>query len=136
MEASYNAYNDYAALQAAIAARQAALKDNPEAKELLDSLAKLQKSVIDVGEGFEDGPGIGPRNRDISRYLVMIESADMRPAASAQTAVQQACAGLQKNLETWEKLNAENVAALGKQLERFHTAVLPTARPVAALKCD
>ena len=136
MEASYNAYNDYAALQAAIAARQAALKDNPEAKELLDSLAKLQKSVIDVGEGFEDGPGIGPRNRDISRYLVMIESADMRPAASAQTAVQQACAGLRKNLETWEKLNAENVTALGKQLERFHTAVLPTARPVAALKCD
>jgi photosystem II stability/assembly factor-like uncharacterized protein len=136
MEASFNAYNDYVALQSAITVRQTALKDNPQAKELLDALAKLQKSANDVGEGAGETQGIGPMNRDISRYLVMVESADMLPAASAEKAAHEACVGLQKNLETWRKLNAEDVPVLNKQLENFHSATLPLAKLPQPLACN
>jgi hypothetical protein len=75
-------------------------------------------------------------NRDISRYFVMVESADMKPAASAQQAVHQACIALQKNLETWRKLNEENIPATNKQLEVFHSAALPIARLAQPFSCN
>jgi photosystem II stability/assembly factor-like uncharacterized protein len=133
MEASYNTYNEYAALQTAIVLRQTSLKDNAQAKDLLDALAKLQKTATEMAEGSGEAPGIGPMNRDLSRYLVMIESADMRPAASAQKASQETCVALQKNLAIWLKLNDENIPEVNKQLETFHLAGLPLARPKAAL---
>jgi len=136
MEASYDTYNEYAALQTAIVLRQTSLKDNAQAKDLLDALAKLQKTATDVAEGSGEAPGIGPMNRDLSRYLVMIESADMRPAASGQKASQETCIALQKNLAIWLKLNDENIPAVNKQLETFHLAGLPLARPKPALTCQ
>ena len=136
MEASYNAYNEYAALQTAIVLRQTSLKDNAQAKDLLDALAKLQKMATDVAEGSGEAPGIGPINRDLSRYLVMIESADMRPAASGQKASQETCVALEKNLAIWLKLNDENIPAANKQLETFHLAGLPLAGRKPALTCQ
>jgi photosystem II stability/assembly factor-like uncharacterized protein len=136
MEASYNTYNEYAALQTAIVLRQTSLKDNAQAKDLLDALAKLQKTATDVAEGSGEASGIGPMNRDLSRYLVMIESADMRPAASGQKASRETCVALQKNLAIWLKLNDENIPAVNKQLEIFHLASLPLARPKPALTCQ
>ncbi|HVH50018.1 MAG TPA: hypothetical protein VM781_00005, partial [Candidatus Bathyarchaeia archaeon] len=120
MEASYNAYNEYSALQTAIAARQAALKDDAKAKEVLDGLIKLQKASNDVLEGSGEAPGIGPINRDISRYFIMIESADMRPAASAQKVFRETCESLQKHLATWRQINEENIPAVNKQLQEMH----------------
>jgi photosystem II stability/assembly factor-like uncharacterized protein len=136
MEASYNTYNEYAALQTAIVLRQTSLKDNAQAKDLLDALAKLQKTATDVAEGSGEAPGIGPMNRDLSRYLVMIESADMRPAASGQKASQETCVALQKNLAIWLMLNDENVPAVNRQLGTFHLAALPLARAKPALTCQ
>jgi hypothetical protein len=136
MEASYNAYNDYSALQPAIAAQQAALKDKPQAKELLEELAKLQKAANDVAEGAHEAPGIGPINRDISRYFVMIESADMRPAASAQKVFREMCEALQKNLATWRQINEQNIPAANKQLQDIHLALLPVAGRSPNLACE
>jgi photosystem II stability/assembly factor-like uncharacterized protein len=136
MEASYHAYNDYAALQSAITSRVTALKDNAQAKESLEALAKLQKSANAVGEGAGDAPGIGPMNRDISRYFVMVESADIRPAASARKAAGEMCVGLQKNLETWRKLNQEEVVATNKLLGTTHLENLPISNLKQTLACE
>ncbi len=136
METSYNAYNEYSALQTAIALQQAALKDNPHAKEVLEALTKLQKAASDVAEGKREAPGIGPMNRDISRYFVMIESADARPAASAQRVSHEACLTLQKHLATWRQINEENIPAVNKQLQDIHLSPLPTAGRTPNLVCE
>jgi hypothetical protein len=136
MEASFNAYNEYAALQSAITLRQTSLKDNPQAKDLLEALAKLEKNATSAGEGSTKAPGIGPMNRDISRYFVMVESADMKPAASAQRVTHDACVALRKNLDTWQQINAETIPALNKQLETFHLADLPVATRKQPLACE
>jgi hypothetical protein len=127
MAASYNAYNEFDSLRIAITQRQAALKDNPQAKDRLDVLAKLQKSATEIGEGSDTAPGVGPMNRDISRYFVMVESADIKPGASAHQAASQACVALQKNLDAWRKLNQEDLAVVNKQLESAKLAALPAA---------
>ena len=136
MEASYKAYNDFAALQSQIALRQAALKDKPEAKELLDELAKIQKSANDLGEGSAESPGMGPMNRDLSRYFVMVESADLRPVASAQKVSHESCVGLQKRLALWQKLNDDDVPALNRKLEAAHLGTLPMPAAKQPLSCD
>jgi hypothetical protein len=136
MEASYNAYNEYSALQTAIALQQTALKDNPHAKDVLDALTKLQKAASDATEGNREAPGIGPMNRDISRYFVMIESADIRPAASAQKVSHEACLELQKHLATWRQINEENIPAVNKQLLDVHLSPLPTAGRTSNLACE
>jgi len=135
MEASYKAYNDFAALQSEIALRQTSLKDKSEAKELPNELAKLQQSANDLGEGSNEAPGIGPMNRDLSRYFVMVESADIRPVASARSVSHEACLGLQKRLALWQKLNAENIPALNKKLEAMHLAKLPVEAGDKVLSC-
>jgi hypothetical protein len=66
-------------------------------------------------------------NRDISRYFVMVESADIKPGASAHQAASQACVALQKNLDAWRKLNQEDLAVVTKQLESAKLAALPAA---------
>jgi photosystem II stability/assembly factor-like uncharacterized protein len=136
MAASYNAYNEYSALQAAILLQQAAVKDHPQAQDLLEALAKLQKTASDVAEGGPEAPGIGPMNRDISRYFVMIESADMRPAASAEKASHEACVALQKNLATWRQINEENIPAVNKRLQELHLGPMPLAAPAASFACE
>ena len=75
-------------------------------------------------------------NRDLSRYFVMIESADMRPAASAQKASHDACAALQKNLAAWRKINEESIPAVNNQLQEIHLSPLPLAGRVPNLACE
>jgi hypothetical protein len=135
MEVSFNVYNEYHALQAAIALRQTTLKDNAQAKDLLEALAKLQKAATEVAEGSGEAPGIGPMNRDFSRYLVMIESADMRPPASGQSASHETCVALQKQLAIWQQLKDENISAINKQLQTLHLADLPVASRRSAVAC-
>jgi photosystem II stability/assembly factor-like uncharacterized protein len=127
MSASYSAYNQYAALKAAIDSKLEDLKDQARAKQIVDLLAKLRKAASDLAEGTEGTTGIGPANRDISRYLIMVESADIKPVRSAQEAARASCAALEKDLTAWWKLNENEVPAASKQLEIAHFVGLPVA---------
>ena len=136
MSASYTSYNDYAALEAAMNDRQTALAGKDQAKGAVEALEKLQKSALVIGEGSDESGGIGPANRDLSRFLVMIESADLKPAVSARKAALDSCTALQKSLLAWEKLNAEEVPATNKVLENAQVAGLPVASTRPALSCS
>jgi photosystem II stability/assembly factor-like uncharacterized protein len=137
MAASYNGYNDYAKLAAAIDDRLQKLKDNSSAKDLAEALTKLRAAAAAVGEGKDDAPGIGPMNRDISRYFVMVESADLRPVESAHAAAKVACQKIQQGITTWQKLNAEDIPALNKLLLAAHLELLPVANGARnALVCS
>jgi hypothetical protein len=136
MQVSYRAYNEIAALQNAIVLRQTSLKDNAQGKELLEALAKVQKSASEMAEGSELDPGIGPMNRDLSRYLVMVESADMRPAESAHKVSSEACEGLKKKLAAWDSLNAADVVGMNPLLTAIHLAELPVAHSQVRFACD
>jgi len=136
MSVSYTTYNNYAALQSAIHERKSASTGKDQAKALAESLQSLEKSAMNIAEGSDDTPGIGPINRDLSRYLVMIESADLRPAASAHQAVQKACYALQTNLHAWQKLNSEDVSAVSKLLESVPLPALPVAPKGPELTCS
>jgi photosystem II stability/assembly factor-like uncharacterized protein len=136
MSASYKMFNDATALHAEVSARQKSLAGNAQAKDTLDALGALEKQIAEVTEGAEEKPGAGPVNRDLTRYFIMIETADVRPPDSAAAAVKDSCKALQKDSGQWRKLNAEVVPALNKQLELSKLNALPvTANQMAALVC-
>jgi photosystem II stability/assembly factor-like uncharacterized protein len=136
LAASYKMFNDATALHAEVSARQKSLAGNAQAKDTLEALGALEKQIVEVIEGSEEKPGAGPVNRDLTRYFIMIETADVRPPDSAAAAVKDSCKALQKDSEQWRKLNAEVVPALNKQLELLKLNALPvTANQMAAVVC-
>lgn len=136
MAASFNMFNDATALHAEVSARQKSLAGNAQAKDTLDALAALEKQIAEVTEGVDERPGAGPVNRDLTRYFIMIETADIRPPDSATAAIKASCQALQKDSEQWKKLSAEAVPALNKQMELQKLKALPvTAYPAATLAC-
>jgi photosystem II stability/assembly factor-like uncharacterized protein len=136
MAASYNAYREYEVLQKAIAERQASLKGNEQARVLTETLTKLDKGATDIAEGSGEASGIGPLNRDLSRYFTMVESADIRPPTSARQASHESCATLEKKLREWRALNQDLVPAVNQLLEGAHLAALPSASGGTTLVCE
>jgi hypothetical protein len=98
MAASYEAFQQVAALRKAIG-------ENKEA------VAALGKKLDDIDQGTHTRLGFGPINRDLARLASSVQSADMRPADTARTAVDEKCKSLDAALAKWSELNQKDLAA-------------------------
>ncbi|HEX8872468.1 MAG TPA: hypothetical protein VF758_06865, partial [Candidatus Acidoferrum sp.] len=85
-------------------------------KELSDALAEVAKQVQALESSSDANPGFGTVNRNLARYLQMVESADAAPASSARDAVKVACEEYAKSLTSLNKLVTETIPALNKLL--------------------
>jgi photosystem II stability/assembly factor-like uncharacterized protein len=136
MATSYNSYNRAASLRAALAAGLKGLPEDPRAKEAAGAAAALDKELAEIMEGTQDVAGFGSVNRDLARYLTMVESGDVRPTESARGVVAESCESLAKALVRWGRVNAEAVPALNALLTRHKLAPLPAeATGAADLAC-
>lgn len=127
METSYRTYNEAASLQNLLAERQKSLVANAQAKDATDASAALFKELEEIKEGTNATAGVGTVNRDLARYLTMIESGDIRPAESARNAARASCEALRDDLLRWQKVNALSLPALNKLLKQYNLAALPAA---------
>src|ERR1051325_5400449 len=87
MNTSYRSYAEVRSLRTAVAAAQKVVSTNADAKEILGMLATLEKELVEIQGGTPTAGGFGSVNRELARVVSMIQSADMRPAASAQQTV-------------------------------------------------
>jgi hypothetical protein len=132
MASSYKSFYDIAALTNALAERR---KSKPNVKELTDAIAALEKQLTEISNGTEALPGFGLVNRDLARYLIMIESGDMRPAQSARRNAAAACEALRTNLARWRIVNSDKLPALNKLLMQNNLDALPMVQPPADPLC-
>jgi len=132
MASSYKSFYDLAALTKALAERG---KSKPDIKELTDAITVLEKQIAELADGTATAPGFGLINRDLGRYLTMIESADMRPAQSARANANLACEALRTNLARWRLVNSEKLPALNKLLRQNNLDVVPVIQPPADPLC-
>ncbi len=82
MKSSYEAYYQVAGLRKIFAERKDALSHS-NSKKAKDALAAFEKKIDAIDKGTRSAPGFGPVNRDLTRLIFSVESADMRPANSA-----------------------------------------------------
>jgi photosystem II stability/assembly factor-like uncharacterized protein len=127
MDGTAGAYDEVAALGKALADRKKTLASASPSKEATDALAELEKQLSALESGSEEARGFGVLNRDIARYLTMIDSADLRPTESARAAASAACQAYKKDVGLWNKVNAESVPALNKYLEQYKLSPISVA---------
>jgi hypothetical protein len=129
MEDTAHAFQAVIALHAEFDVRKKAIPANPP-KELADALADMEKEFHALEDGNAEAPGFGILNRDFGHELVMVQSADLKPAESAYDAVNSGCNSITKNILAWNKLNVETVPTLNKLLKDQKVEAIQAA-PVA-----
>ena len=134
MKASSDAFYQVAGLRKALTERTNALKQS-ESKETKDAIADFEKKIDAIDDGTKRAPGFGPVNRDLARLIFSVESADMRPADTVQSAAQQSCEALDKDLANWRQLNEQDLAAFNAILTANKQAPLPILAGIGSTGC-
>jgi photosystem II stability/assembly factor-like uncharacterized protein len=135
MNSSFQIYNQIASLRMALNDRQTKLATIASPATANDSLGILrqlvtaEKSLLpQLAEGTTDHPGFGAINRDLARYVSMIQSGDSGPAKSAVGSVSVLCKALAGNLQTWREINETKLPQLNNELRKQKlTEVTPFA---------
>jgi photosystem II stability/assembly factor-like uncharacterized protein len=118
MNSSYRSYNDVRTFRAALAVAQKALAENSLAKEASDAAQALDKELSELQDGTNTAPGFGSVNRDVARFVTMIQSGDIRPAKSIIENATPSCVALQYDLARLREINAEPLPALNSLLKQ------------------
>lgn len=134
MKVSSDAYYQVAALRKALDERKDALKHSGT-KEVKDEMAAFEKKLDSIEQGTKAAPGFGPVNRDLSRLIFSVENADMRPADTVQSAVQQSCEALDKDLASWQQLNEQDIGAFNRVLAANQQPALAPVTGIGAAGC-
>lgn len=101
MKTSFFSYQMISAMRKTIAERQ-----NSDPAQA-DEFKKIDKQLSDLQEGTTDAPGFGSVNRDLARYVTMIQGGDVRPPQSAVESVTNACKALKDDLTRWRNILAD-----------------------------
>ncbi len=134
MKVSADAFYQVAGLRKALSQRTDALK-RAETKETKDAVTDFEKKIDAIDKGTKRAPGFGPVNRDLTRLIFSVESADMRPSDTVQSAVQQVCDALGKDLANWQQLNGKDLAAFNAVLAANKQAPLPILTGIGSAGC-
>lgn len=94
MNISYAAYNSISHMRPIFAESKKKITD----KAMLDWIGNAEKELAELQEGTSEAPGFGAINRDITRFVSMIQSADRRPAKSIIENATPSCIALKNDL--------------------------------------
>ena len=134
MKASSDAFYQVTGLRKALTERTDSLKKS-ESKEMKEKVAAFEEKLDSIDTGTKSAPGFGPVNRDLARTLFSVESADMRPADTVQSAVQQSCEALDKDLANWQQFNEHDLAAFNAVLIEKKQAPVPILTGIDRTGC-
>jgi photosystem II stability/assembly factor-like uncharacterized protein len=115
MDASADFFNSLSPLQSQLADRKKALPAGAP-KELSDAIQDAQKQIDGLESGIGQALGFGTLNRNLGRYLVMLQGGDIAPTESSRKAFQLSCDAFANNVTATKKLAAETVPALNQLL--------------------
>jgi hypothetical protein len=120
MNISYRAYNDVAKLRGTLDDLRRSGKF-----ESIEVLVALDKNLGELQDGSNENPGLGAINRDITRFVTMVQSGDARPAKSIIESVGPFCVALRNNLAHLKALNQDKLASLNTMLSHSKLALVP-----------
>jgi len=106
-------FSGLASLEAQVAQQIKSLRPTAP-KELAASLEEAQKGIDEIENGSEEAPGFGILNRNLGRYLVMVQGGDIAPTESVQTAYRSACEAYAKDATGAHKLTTDILPVLNK----------------------
>jgi len=130
MESSASLFESVSQLQKQVDERSKSLTGDPP-KELSDALADLAKQLNELESGTAMASGFGLLNRDLGRYLEMVQAGDIAPTESAKQAYARSCEAYKKDVAALGKLGTETVPAVNKLLAPRNVAPLTVGAPAS-----
>ncbi len=130
LDATFGAFHQTLPLREALEERKKA-NVPPDVKDMIDA---LEKKLDAASKGTKTAPGLGPVNRDLARMALNAQSADVRPADTVRTVVEDRCKTLDVDLSLWRDLNARDIPALNVKLQAANLSPLPVVQ-VSASSC-
>ncbi|HEV8140501.1 MAG TPA: hypothetical protein VGP81_12070 [Pyrinomonadaceae bacterium] len=131
MNISFQSYNDIAKVRA----RLNELKTSPT-RTVSDAATAFDNDLEKLQNGTTAAPGFGTINRDLSRYVTMVQSGDMRPASSVVQIALPPCKALADDLQRWRRINEDKIPQLNQELLNNKLPALPVVvvrkQPVCA----
>ena len=128
MNLSYGVYHEVGSLRAALDAATKKLPGNSQ-------IVTLAKELDEIQNGTNAALGFGFVNRDLARFVTMVQSGDMRPAKSAVENSGVACSALKNDLARWRQVNQEKVPNLNAVLKQNQIETLRTVTVQDDPKC-
>jgi photosystem II stability/assembly factor-like uncharacterized protein len=122
MNTTYHSYNEVGALRSALAVAEKTLTEGSPA---MSAAKALEKELDEIQEGTNTAPGFGAVNRDVARFVSMVQGSDIRPAKSVIENATPSCVALKNDLARWRKINNETVPALNQTLAKSGLRGLP-----------
>jgi photosystem II stability/assembly factor-like uncharacterized protein len=123
MQSSYGSYGQVAALRKALTEHKELLQSGDAGTK--DVVERINKEIEELEKGTKTAPGFGPVNRDLGRLLFSVENADLRPAQTLLTAVQQLCDVLSNDSMKWQQLNEQEISVLNAKASSGKAPALP-----------
>jgi photosystem II stability/assembly factor-like uncharacterized protein len=127
MNITFRTYHEVAALKTALHDRDAKL-GTAASSETKASLQAAAVALNQISEGTAEQPGVGAINRDLARFVQMIQSGDARPAKSAADSVASLCKALESDLDRWREINEVKLPALNQELQKRKLAPITTVK--------
>jgi len=118
MNISYRTYNEAGNVRSAL---DAATKKLPGESQIV----ALAKELDEIQNGTNAVPGFGFVNRDLARFVTMIQSGDIRPSKPAVESAIVACNALKNDLARWRQINQERLPNLNVALKQNKIEPLP-----------
>jgi photosystem II stability/assembly factor-like uncharacterized protein len=115
IDISYQSYNDVGNLRMAVSKASKGLADD---SQLGGALMMLRKDLTEIQEGTSTAPGFGTVNRDVARFVEMIQLGDIRPPKSIIENATPSCLGLRNALTRWRQINSEKLPRLNDLLKQ------------------
>jgi hypothetical protein len=86
----------------------------------------FEKKLDAIDKGTRTAPGLGPINRDLTRLIVAVDSADVRPSDPVRTAALGKVVALDEAEKRWRDFRDKDLPALNAVL-RAHELKEPGA---------
>ena len=120
MNITFQSYNEIAKLRA----RLNELKTSPT-KSVSAAATTFDNDLENLQNGTSAAPGFGAINRDASRFVTMVQSADARPASSIVESALPLCKALADDLQRWRQINETNIPQVNQELLKNKLPQLP-----------
>jgi photosystem II stability/assembly factor-like uncharacterized protein len=128
MELSYREFKTVAAFRKTLAEAKKGWQSGAEREPVKSAIQDLEKKLDAIDKGTQKEPGFGPVNRDLTRLISAVESADVRPTDPVRNAVSAKLKALDEAETKWRSFQEKdlrefNTILMGQQLKQLQDTI-------------
>lgn len=125
MGASYKRFKEVSQFRQAFEARKKSWQSGADREPVKSAVQEFEKKLDAVDKGTRTAPGFGPINRDLTRLIGAVESADVRPTEPVRNAAKRKIEALAEAEKKWRDLQDKELPELNQLLHANQLTAVP-----------